>query len=174
MLITELSDESLIKELLKQLRIFNSILIEYGRLFDNNIIRGNYFYAFDPSGNIDAGIYEKDIRLIRAINEVLDENLINVKCLGYTYLREAAFIITDLRSLDVCLDKDVYPLISDKYRIDDKRNIEHCIRNALDSAYRTYLAGNSDHTCIMQNFDRRPTNKPFILQVVREVEKRIL
>lgn len=174
MLYAEISDQSLLKELVKQLTVFNSIIKEISQPGSQTIVRDNCSYAFDPSAAIDKLYYQRNIRLMSIINDLLHENMINIKSQGYTYLRDALCIIYDLERLDVCLGKEVYPLIAEKYRVDNKNNIEHCIRNSVDSAYKLYRAKNCDHPCIMKDFEQRPSNKHFILNAALNIRETML
>ena len=84
-------------------------------------------------------------------------------CKGYTFMKDAICIITDLNRLDICLEKEVYPLIAKKYAITGTDTVEHGIRNALKSAeFKTNL--------LMP----RPTNKLFLLMAAQEVNARLL
>ena len=67
---------------------------------------GNYFFAFDPSADNEKIMYERYIRLLETIYNVLNEYNINVKCKGYTFMKDAICIITDLKRMDICLEKD--------------------------------------------------------------------
>lgn len=124
---------------------------------------GNYYYAFNPSVSIDKDNYQRSMKLIAVIYDVLNEYDISVKCKGYTYMKDAICIITDLRRMDVCFEKEVYSLIADKYDTGGTYAIEHNIRNALNSAY-----------CRSEFFTVKPTNKTFLLMAVQEVSDRLL
>lgn len=121
------------------------------------------FFAFNPSVITNKGDYLRSMRLITVIYDVLNEYNISVKCKGYTYMKDAICIITDLRRMDVCLEKEVYRLIADKYETGGTYNVEHSIRNALNSAY-----------CRSGFFMNKPTNKTFLLMAVQEVSARLL
>jgi len=124
---------------------------------------GNYFFAFDPSADNEKIMYERYIRLLETIYNVLNEYNINVKCKGYTFMKDAICIITDLKRMDICLEKEVYPLIAKKYAAAGTDTIEHGIRNALKTAeFKTDL--------LMP----RPTNKLFLLMAAQEVSERLL
>ena len=122
-----------------------------------------YFFAFDPNLEPDKEYYIRTIRLIRTIYDVLNEYNISKKCKGYTGMKDAICIIVDLRRLDICLSKEVCPLIAEKYDAGGIYTVEHGIRNALKSAYMS-----SEH------FDAKPTNKTFLLTVAEEVSDRLL
>ena len=124
---------------------------------------GNYFFAFNPSAENEKKMYERNIRLLETIYNVLNEYNINVKCKGYTFMKDAICIITDLKRLDICLEKEVYPLIAKKYAITGTDTVEHGIRNALKSAeLKTDL------------LLPRLTNKLFLLMAAQEVNTRLL
>ena len=124
--------------------------------------RGNYF-AFDPNLEPDKDYYVRTIRLISTIYEVLNDYNINTKCKGYTFMKDAICIITDLQRMDICLAKEVYPLIADKYDAGGIYTVEHGIRNALNAAYLT-----------SGYFISKPTNKTFLLMAAQEVSERLL
>ena len=78
-------------------------------------------------------------------------------------MKDAICIITDLERMDICLEKEVYPLIAKKYAVSGTDTVEHGIRNALKSAeLKTDL--------LMP----RPTNKLFLLMAAQEVNARLL
>lgn len=168
------SEEKLIEELIKLLKDFNAFLKGGVPPYGSTASLGNYFFAFNPSAKDDHGVYRRNMRLINTADDVLRENYFNVKSRGFTYIRDAICIITDLRTLDVCFEKEVYPLIAEKHEIGDPMKIEHDIRNALDSAYRRYCRNRGKETCVMDRFDSKPTNKPFILEAEMEVSERLL
>ena len=72
------SDAKIMKDLVRELSEFNSYikagLVPFGREF----IKGNYFYAFNPSTGTDKEMYEKNIKLLNTLYEILDENCINI------------------------------------------------------------------------------------------------
>ena len=132
---------------------------------------GNYFYAFNPSVTTEKDQYLRSIRLINAIYDVLNEMNINIKSKGYTFMKDAICIITDLKRMDVCLSKEVYPLIADKYHLSGTYIIEHAICNAIKSAYRATCKGTDDGSPVP---DTPSTNKPFLLMATQEVSSRLL
>lgn len=168
------SDEKLIEELIKQLSDFNSFFKGGVPPYGSTAPLGNYFFVFDPSNVVDPGIYKRSMRLISTVDDVLRENYFSVKSRGFTYVRDAICIITDLRTMDVCFEKEVYPLIAKKHAMDDPLRIEHDIRNALNSAYRRYSMDKGHAECLMDRFNEKPTNKPFILEAEIEVSNRLL
>ena len=168
------SDAKIMKDLVRELSELNSYikagLVPFGREF----IKGNYFYAFNPSTGTDKEMYEKNIKLLNTLYEILDENCINIKSEGYSFLKDAMCIITDRKSLDVCLCKEVYPYIAEKYEGKSVSKVEHDIRNALASAYRKCRKKYPDRDCIMNDLDEKPTNKQFLLIAVQEAGNRLL
>lgn len=124
---------------------------------------GIYSFAFNPSAEVEKKTYERNILLLETIYNVLNEYKINIKCKGYTFMKDAICIITDLKRMDVCLEKEVYPLIAKKYDAAGTDAIEHGIRNALKTAeFKTDL--------LMP----RPTNKLFLLMAAQEVNARLI
>ncbi len=124
---------------------------------------GNYYFAFNPSVDVYKDDYLRSIKLLTAIYEVLNEYNISVKYKGYMFIKDAICIITDLRRTDVCLEKEVYPLIAKKYDAGGTYTVEHGIRNAISSAY-----------CGSDYFMTKPTNKTFLLMAAQEVNGRLL
>ena len=133
---------------------------------------GNYFYAFNPSVNADKENYLRSMRLIGTAYDVLNERNVSVKAKGYTFMKDAICIITDLKRMDICLSKEVYPLIAEKYETDSINTIEHSIRNAIRSAYRrsVKLCGKNDPKDMPAEFK----NKAFLLSAAQEVSRRLL
>lgn len=168
------SETKIMKDLVKELNEFNSYVKAGINPFGREYMKGNYFYAFNPSSATDKDLYNRNIRLLNTINEVLDENCINIKSLGYTYIRDAICIITDRKSLDVCMVKEIYPYIAEKHRVKKISKVEHSIRNSIDSAYRKCKSKYPDRDCILNSFDEKPTNKKFLLKAVQEVSSRLL
>ena len=167
------SETKIIKDLVKELNEFNSYIKAGTSPFGREFMRGNYFYAFNPTQSEDRETYQHNIKLLNTINEVLDENCINIKTLGYTYLKDAICIVTDRKTLNVCMVKDIYPYIAEKHRIKPGK-VEHSIRNAVNAAYIKCRNSYPERDCIMNSCDGRPTNKKFILRAVREVSNRLL
>ena len=168
------SETKIMKDLVKELSEFNSYVKAGVSPFGREYMQGNYFYAFNPAQTTDKDTYVRNIKLISTITEILDENCINIKSQGYTYLKDAICIITDRRSLDVCMVKDVYPYIRDKHRLKSGYKVEHSIRNALDSAYKNCRSMYPERECIMNSLEDKVTNKKFILKAVQEVSSRLL
>jgi len=124
---------------------------------------GNYYFAFNPSIDTEKDRYVRNMMLLKTVYDVLNDYNINVKCKGYTFMKDAICIITDLRRMDICFEKEVYPLIAKKYDTGGTYAVEHGIRNALNAAY--LKSG---------YFTEKPTNKAFILMAVQEVSDRLL
>lgn len=159
---------SLFSEILNKLGEFMNYVRETGVGIASPAFMGRYF-AFDPAGINDKDYYRK-IVLINCIYRVLNESGINVKSHGYTYLKDAICIVIDMKSMDVCLSKDVYPLIRKKNGSKANYTVEHNIRNSLDSAYRFKARQGTGDENIMRCFERRPSNKVFILKAVQKVQ----
>jgi hypothetical protein len=168
------SETKILKDLVKELNEFNSYVRAGASPFGREFTKGNYFYAFNPTKDTDASFYQQNIRLLGTISEVLDENCINIKNQGYTYLRDAICLIIDRKSLNICMIKDIYPYISDKHRTKSISIVEHSIRNSINSAYNTCKNKYPDKDCFMNSFEKRPTAKMFILRAVQEVSNRML
>lgn len=168
------SETKIMKDLVKELNEFNNYIKAGVSPFGREFMKGNYFYAFNPTQTTDKKMYERNIRLLNTITDVLDENCINIKSQGYTYLKDAVCIVTDRRSLDICLVKEVYPYIAEKHRVKSISKVEHSIRNALDAAYKVCKNRQPDKDCILNSFNDKPTNKKFILRAVQEVSNRLL
>lgn len=168
------SETKIMKELVKELTEFNTYVRSGPAPLSHDPVPGNYFYAFNPASEEDKELYRKNIRLLRTINEVLEENCVNIKSQGYSYIRDAVCIITDRRSLDVCLVKEIYPLIAEKHRGKTISKVEHSIRNSIGSAYERCRSMYPERDCLMNSFDGKPTSKKFILRTVQEVSSRLL
>ncbi len=168
------SETKIIKELVKELSEFNSYVRSGESPFGHEYMQGNYFYAFNPAIETDRDQYKRNIRLLSTISEVLDENCINIKCQGYTFIKDAICIITDRRSLDVCMAKEIYPYIAEKHRVKNTSIVEHSIRNSIDAAFRKCTSMYPERDCILNGFDEKPTSKKFILRVTKEVSRRLL
>ena len=158
------SETKIMKDLVKELSEFNTYVKAGAGPFGREYMQGNYFYAFNPVQSADKDMYQRNIKLLSAINDVLDENCINIKSQGYTYLKDAICIITDRRSLDVCMVKEVYPYIAEKHRL----------KNTLDSAYKRCRSMYPERECIMNSLEEKVTNKKFLLRAVQEVSDRLL
>lgn len=168
------SETKIMKDLVRELSEFNNYVKAGVSPFGHEFMQGNYFYAFNPARKTDKERYQRDIRLISTIDEVLNENCINIKSHGYTFIRDAICIITDRRSLDVCMIKEIYPYIAEKYESKSLSKVEHSIRNSIESAYKRCRSDHPDRKCIMNTFDRKPSNKQFLLKTVQEVSSRLL
>ena len=171
------SDNKVLEDLVKELDEFNGYLRDGKASIGPTYTQGNYYYAFNPYAGIDDAKYKRDMRLLDTTYRLLDENHINIKCLGYTHLKDAVCIITDMKSMDVCLVKELYPLIARKHGLNGKkgvRKVEHSIRNALTSAYELTKAEFPEDDCMMNKFSKKPTNKMFILKLVQEVSRRLI
>ncbi|MBQ6440723.1 MAG: hypothetical protein IJJ06_11520 [Mogibacterium sp.] len=168
------SETKIMKDLVKELNEFNSYVKAGVSPFGREYMKGNYFYAFNPAETTDNDTFKRNIKLLSTITELLDENCINIKSLGYTYLKDALCIITDRKRLDLCMVKEVYPYIAEKHSVKKVSKIEHSIRNALEAAYRRCKSKYPERDCIMNCFEEKPTNKMFLLRAVQEVSSRLL
>lgn len=158
----------LFSEILKKLSEFNNYVRETGITAADPSFLGRY-YAFDP-GRMNDTDYYKYIVLINSIYSILNDSGISVKSHGYTYIKDAVCIVIDLNSLDICLTKDVYPLIAKKYKVKALYSIEHNIRNAIESAYFSPVRQRPSGRNIMRCFDTKPSNKEFILKAAQKVQ----
>ena len=139
----------------KNNRIYPSELFSYrGR---------NYLFGFAPSEKTSKGAYSQYLLFMKTITGILGEFGIHMSNNGYAFIIDAVMVITDMRSLDIRLNSDVYPYIAYKYEYKRYSSIEHNIRNAIRSAYRD----NERHpgTNKMGIFERVPTNKQFLFYV---------
>ena len=168
------SETKIIQDLVKELSEFNGYIRSGVNPFGSEIMHGSYFHAFNPVHNIDKEAYHRNIRLMLTIDEILEENCINVNSQGYIYLKDAICIIADRKSLDVCLEKEIYPYIAKKRKAKSVSGVEHSIRNAVDSAYKRCISMHPERKCIMNGLDYKATNKMFILKAVQDVSKRLL
>ena len=71
------------KDLVRELSEFNSYIRAGIGPFGREYMKGNYFYAFNPSTGTDKDMYERNLKLLSTISEILDENCINIKSEGY-------------------------------------------------------------------------------------------
>lgn len=154
-------------EILSKLNEFSKYESENGAGMVNSPMIGR-FSAFDPSG-IRAD-YSRYVVLINTIYSILNDSGISVKSRGYTFLKDAVCIVVDLGSMDVCLTKDVYPLIAKKYGAKALYTIEHNIRNSIDTAYISPEKQKLTKKNIMLGFESRPSNKEFILAASQKVQ----
>ena len=168
------SETKIMEELVKELSEFNSYMRNGTGPFGRGNVKSRYFFAFNPVRGIDRDFYKRNMELMKTITNILDENCINIKSLGYTFLKDALCIIMDLESLDICFTKEVYPYIADKYNCKSISKVEHCIRNSIDAAYKTVKQKYPDRNCIMNSFDEKPTNKKFLLRAVQEMGDRLM
>ena len=119
-------------------------------------------------------IIRKDyLRLHGIIREVLGECSINVRSKGYSYILDAIHLIFALERTDLCLSRDIYPHIADKYGVTGISGIEHAIRNAIKAAYKTYVVHRPPGMELMSAFSEKPSNKEFLLNLMQEVDRRM-
>ena len=155
-------------ELISKLGEVDSCLRDYGIGMVSPAMMGKY-YAFDPSG-IHIKNYFRWLGLINCIYAVLNEYGINIKSHGYTYIKDAICIIIDRHSMDICLAKEVYPLIATKYGLKSVNSVEHDIRNAIDAAFSASRDKTGAPAGPMSSFAERPKNKEFILLAAQKVQ----
>lgn len=167
------SEAKIMKDLVKELNEFNTYVKNGLSPFSRGVIQGNYYNAFNPVVS-DSEQYKTSIRLRKSINDVLNDNCINIKSQGYTYIKDALCIIIDRQSLDICLESDVYPYIAEKYKVKKISKVEHNIRNALASGYKMCTSKYPDRDCIMNRLESKPTNKKFLLRAVQEMNEKLL
>lgn len=168
------SETKIMKDLVKELNELNSFVRSGASPFGRDYIQGNYFYAFNPCVGTSKEHYEKNIRLQRAVDDMLSRNCIDIKSRGYTYLKDAICIVIDKRSMDICMASDIYPYIVDKHSLKNIGIVEHNIRNSLESAYKKCTSTYPERECIMNKYGEKPTNKKFILMAVREISEKVL
>lgn len=168
------SETKIMKELVKELNEFNSYMRNGAGPFGRDYVKGRYFYTFNPVRSLDRVYYKRNIELMKTITDILDENCININSYGYTFLKDALCIITDMDSPDICFIKEVYPYIADKYNCKSVSKVEHSIRNSIDAAYKIVKQKYPDRKCIMNSFDEKPTNKKFLLRAVQEMGSRLM
>lgn len=107
--------------------------------------------------------YEKYQAFYIPVSAALKDFGIRLEYNGYAYILEAVRIIVDRNTFDIRLNTDVYPYIADKYNIRQSSCIEHNIRNAISVAYRDNEKKPGVNR--MDIFDRKPTNKQFLMYV---------
>ncbi|MBQ3291770.1 MAG: hypothetical protein IJH43_05290 [Mogibacterium sp.] len=131
----------------------------------------NYLFGFVPSARTNKESYNRYIVFMKAITEVLNDFGIHISNNGYSYIIDSVMLIMDLRTLDLRLKTDVYPVIARKYDFKKYTTIEHNIRNAIKSA----CLDNERHPGAnkMDIFGRRPTNKQFLLYVTEYVSRKM-
>ena len=83
------------------------------------------------------------------------------------YIIDAVMLIIDQNRLDIRLGSDIYPFIRIKYDLSSDAIVEHAIRNAIKSAYSR--RHKDEGASRMLNYNKKPTNKQFLLTVTHEV-----
>jgi len=86
---------------------------------------------------------------------------------GYPYIIDSVWLILKMGAFDVKLSKDVFPRVASSHNVQDIRNIEHNIRNAISAACRDDL--NKSNTNFMYKFGRKPTTKEFLFLIAEQV-----
>ena len=140
----------------------------------NDIVNyfGKYPHVFNPNPIMDKAKLTENIHTVMCIHNILGEHGINIKSKGYSYILDAVCLMCDFGSTDICLDKEVYPIIAKKYKIKGTGLIEHNIRNAIGAAYNN--KSNSNQKNEVWGFDTKPGNKLFLLHVMTKVNEMIL
>lgn len=149
----------------------NDHLNERNNYCNHYSLNNNYIYnSFDPTVRIDKERYRWNIRFIRMIHENLRNNHVNIRTKGFTFMVDAICIINDHRTSDICMNTDVYPLIAEKHGIENFENVEHNIRNAINSAFRFRTELGHHIESPMDVFHNRPSPKEFMLHIAHEVQ----
>ena len=138
----------------------------FSRFFDPNG-NGSFLYGFNPAAKVDKRNYRRYVSFISSITEILKDFDINIRNKGYCYIVDAVMLIIDQNKLDIKLIDDVYPYIKRKYNLDNTAVIEHCIRNAINSAYQRRLR--NPRKSRMNDYAKKPRNKEFLLMLTQEV-----
>ncbi len=108
----------------------------------------------------------------RIITDVLDDLGIRQSNSGYSYMIDAVRVIIAQQTIDVRLCNDVYPYVAKMNDIKKYSIIEHNIRNAIASAYKSYVKDNTANN--MGVFEgRKPTNKIVLLYITEIVVLRM-
>ena len=139
----------------------------FNSMFFESIQRGLFLFGFNPASKVDNKLYRRYVSFISAITEVLKDYDINIKNKGYSYIVDAVLFIMDQNKLDIKLNDDIYPLIRRKYNLNNIAIVEHCIRNAIKSAY--VRCHNSPVNSRMREYAKKPSNKQFLLAITQEV-----
>ena len=127
----------------------------------NKLAEISNWIAGDQKG-LDSA-YERYQAFYIPVSAALRDFGIRLEYNGYAYILEAVRIIVDRNTFDIRLKTDVYPRIAAKYNIRQSTCIEHNIRNAINVAYRDNERNPGSN--MMSIFDRKPTNKQFLMHV---------
>lgn len=138
-----------------------------------NMLLNPYMLNFDFRHASESEKYKLYMSVTKVIRELLRDCRINSCSKGYSYIQDCILAIIDQRDLNINFNNDVYPYVALKYGITDIRAIEHSIRNAILAAYRLYESDEENRSSIMDHFERRPTNKMFVLHLTREVYRKL-
>lgn len=158
MLMSALLDE------LSQLNSHFSLNKSMSEIIKNN---GMFLYGLNPAAKVPDDAYRKYVSFIFSISDILEDFGIPVKNNGYAYIVDAVMIIMDQNRLDIKLENDVYPYIRKKYGLNETNVVEHNIRNAIKSAFLKCKRDKVQNR--MVKYEKKPTNKEFILMVTHEV-----
>lgn len=128
---------------------------------------GGFLFGVNPAAKVDRNTYRVYVSFINAITVVLKDFGICIKNNGYAYIIDAVMLIIDQNRLDIRLGSDIYPFIRIKYDLSSDAIVEHAIRNAIKSAYSR--RHKDEGASRMLNYNKKPTNKQFLLTVTHEV-----
>lgn len=131
----------------------------------------NYLFGYAAAGKTNKESYSRYIVFMNNITEVLNDFGIHISNNGYSYIIDSVMLIMDLKTLDLRLNSDVYPVIARKYNFERYTTVEHNIRNAIKSAC---LDNERSPGCNkMGIFGKRPSNKQFLLYVTEYVNRKM-
>lgn len=118
----------------------------------------------------DTDVYLRHVNTLKMITDSLKEFGIHLGNNGYSYIIDAVLLIAEKNTLDIVLNKDVYPVLAYRYKTSSPAVIEHNIRNAIKTAYsdNENKPGINKMTC----FRKRPTNKEFLIYLAELVWNR--
>ncbi len=139
----------------------------------DKLLFNRYMLGFDSKSRADSEKYRCYVILMGVIRELLDECRINISSNGYMYIQDCIITIFDQRTMNINLKNDVYPYVAFKNGVKDPATIEHSIRNALVAAYKLNETDVFHSSAILSSFEKRPTNKEFLLYMTREVYRRL-
>lgn len=101
----------------------------------------------------------------KEVTKILNIIGFNTKHKGFIYIREAALIRYKYNEVHN-LSKDIYPFISEKYKVSPE-SVERAIRNAIDHAWNSKYFGNIETNYgLYYQKDEKPSNSVLISTVV--------
>ena len=160
-----------INALIDELTTLNGHICGNRNMFELFKHNGLFLFGFNPESKVASDAYRRYISFITIITHVLEEFDIRKKYNGYAYMVDSVMLIMDQNKLDLRLCDDVYPYIRKKYNLSGIAVVEHSIRNAIKSSYNRYLNGTSNSR--MQIFNKKPSNREFLMYVTQEVCRRM-